>query len=243
VRTAEPTKLALAPQNLGRVRNERRKAGECASMKDLRHDFSNALGALVLAVAAVAANGCGDSMSSVSSSTHASSTKKDAGDSSDDSQTPPRGAKAVEAWLAMGAYETWHCEPEVHAARSPSPHGFNRICSNDALAGQIDGSATWPKGAAAVKELYATADAKSPVGYAVYLKTATDSKGGDNWYWYERVPSDSPAPHDADGVVADGLGTNGAAKTICVGCHVAAGSDAAHTPSEHGRDQVYTPVK
>jgi len=28
----------------------------------------------------------------------------------------------------------------------------------------------------------------------------------------------------------------------CVGCHGAAGSNAAHTPSAGGRDQVYTPV-
>jgi hypothetical protein len=49
-------------------------------------------------------------------------------------------------------------------------------------------------------------------------------------------------PHDSNGVVADGMGGSGPAKDICVGCHVAAGSDAAHTPSPGGRDQVYTPV-
>lgn len=160
-----------------------------------------------------------------------------------DDQTPPRGAAAVEAWLAKGAYKDWQCEAEVHESRNPSPHGYNRICSNDLIAANAQGKADWPKGAAAVKELYASADATEPVGVAVYLKTAAESGGGNNWYWYERVPLDSAAPHDANGVVADGLGDKGPEKAICVSCHTAAGSDEAHTPTPGGRDQVYTPVE
>ena len=157
-------------------------------------------------------------------------------------QVPPEGGAAVEAWLQAGHYKQWHCEGAVHGARSPSPHGFNRICSNDAIADNATGSGAWPSGAAAVKEMYAAADAPAPAGYAVYYKKQADSAGGANWYWYERVPLDSPAPHDANGVVADGAGSSGAAMSICVGCHAAAGSDASHTPSVGGRDQVYTPV-
>ena len=104
------------------------------------------------------------------------------------------------------------------------------------------GTGEWPQGAAAVKELYANATDTTPVGYAVYLKTQTSSAAGASWYWYERVPLSSAAPHDANGVVADGLGSaGGPAMQICVGCHSAAGSDAAHTPSPGGRDEVYTP--
>jgi hypothetical protein len=158
------------------------------------------------------------------------------------SQVPPEGAAAVEAWLQAGSYKQWHCEAAVHDARSPSPHGFNRICSNDAIANNASGSGAWPAGAAAVKELYATAAATTPVGYAVYKKNQADSAGGANWYWYERVPLDSAAPHDANGIVADGPGNAGPAMTICVDCHGAAGSNADHTPSPGGRDQVYTPV-
>jgi hypothetical protein len=154
----------------------------------------------------------------------------------------PQGAAAVERWLKAGEYLTWNCEPRVHASRSPSPHGYNRICSNDIIADNALGEGPFALGAAAVKELYASADATELVGYAVYLKTQSDSAGGANWYWYERVPLDSAAPHDAEGVVADGLGDSGPAKKICVGCHAAAGMDSAHTPSEGGRDQVYTPV-
>src|SRR4051812_26674156 len=60
------------------------------------------------------------------------------GDDSAD-QTPPMGASEVESWLKAGAYKSWHCEPRVHESRSPSPHGFNRICSNDLVADNVDG--------------------------------------------------------------------------------------------------------
>jgi hypothetical protein len=157
-------------------------------------------------------------------------------------QSPPQGAKALAAWLSKGAYKQWQCEADVHESRSPSPHGYNRICSNDLVSAAADGTADWPMGAAAVKELYAGPTETKPIGYAVYQKTAKDSAMGANWYWYERVPLDSAAPHDSDGVVADGMGDKGPAKNICVGCHAAAGSDPAHTPTPGGRDQVYTPV-
>lgn len=148
-------------------------------------------------------------------------------------QTPPTEARALEAWLGGGAYKSWQCEPEPHESRAPSPHGYNRICSNDLVSAHATESADWPNGAAAVKELFASADARTPNGYAVYLKTKSDSAGGANWYWYERIDST---------VTADGFGNAGTAKSICVACHVAAGGDAAHTPTPGGRDQVYTPV-
>jgi hypothetical protein len=180
----------------------------------------------------------------------AGSTPIDAG--SGTAQTPPEGMALVEAWLATGMYKSWACEPAVHASRSPSPHGFNRICSNSLIASNATSTAPWPAGAAAVKELWASlpdagaedggVPATAPVGYAVYLKTESDSAGGANWYWYERVPLDSAAPHDSNGVVADGMGSSGPAQSICVSCHSAAGSDSAHTPSPNGHDEIYTPV-
>jgi hypothetical protein len=148
-------------------------------------------------------------------------------------EMPPQGASNVEAWLKGASYKQWKCEPSPHASRAPSPHGFNRICSNKAIAENAAADEPWPKGAAAVKELYAAAADTTPIGYAVYLKTAAESGAGANWYWYER---------GASGVVADGLGGAGTAKTVCVGCHAGAGSDAMHTPSPGGRDEVYTPV-
>ncbi len=182
---------------------------------------------------------CSDDESTPSSPAPAAGSSSGGGSASE----LPQGGAAVEAWLGTGAYKSWKCEPTVHEARSPSPHGWNRICSNDVIATNAVASGAWPKGAAAVKELYDSATATTPVGYAYYLKTSADSGGGGNWYWYERVPQNSEAPHDAKGVVADGLGTGGTALSICVGCHGAAGADTAHTPSAGGRDQVYTPVK
>lgn len=199
-----------------------------------------------LAAAFVFVCACGDSASGAGGSNNGGSpgtggSGGGAGLAVDD-QTPPQDAAAVESWLAAGSYKQWACEADIHVARDPSPHGFNRICSNDLIAANASAETDWPKGAAAVKELYAAEDDDVPVGYAVYLKLEADSAGGANWYWYERVPLDSEAPHDAQGVVADGRGESGPAQTICVGCHAAAGSDAAHTPSLGGRDQVYTPV-
>ena len=160
------------------------------------------------------------------------------------SQTPPTGYTAIESWLQTGAYQQWSCEAAIHASRDPSPHGFNRICSNDVIAAMAGGTETWPVGAAAVKELYNSLTDTTPVGYAVYRKDDADSAGGASWYWYERVPLTSNFPHDGNGVVADGFGTadGGPPTTICVGCHTAAGSDAPHTPTPGGRDFVYTPV-
>lgn len=139
------------------------------------------------------------------------------------------------------------------SSRSRAPAcAKRRICSNALISSNATDTGPWPAGAAGVKELWAAdpdggtldgaAPPTAPVGYAVYLKTDSDSAGGANWYWYERVPLDSAVPHDDAGVVADGYGSSGPAQTICVGCHAAAGSDAAHTPSANEHDEVYTPV-
>jgi len=161
----------------------------------------------------------------------------------DQKQTPPTSGAKLTTWLAKGYYKQWHCEDAVHEARSPSPHGYNRICSNDLIADNATGTGAWPKGAAAVKELYNAETDATPGGYSVYLKTDSDSKDGANFYWYEMLPPESPiAGMFPGGVAADGMGDKGNPKDLCVGCHGAAGSDTAHTPSPGGRDQVYTPV-
>jgi hypothetical protein len=168
--------------------------------------------------------------SSSSSGSPAAAGATDAGDS----QTPPMGASAITAWLASGVYKSWHCETAAHDARSPSPHNVDRICSNDAIATNATGSGDWPEGAAAVKELYTTTTDTMPGGYAVYLKTQATSANGANWYYYGALT--------AGGTVVDGMGSDATVMSACTGCHLAAGSDAAHTPSPGGRDEVYTPV-
>jgi hypothetical protein len=153
-----------------------------------------------------------------------------------DPQNPPTtGGADVEAWLRGGAYKAWHCEAAAHVARGPSIHGVDRVCTNAvANAATSNTTAPWPKGTAAVKELFNATSDTSPGGYAVYVKTAADSAGGASWYYYER---------GTDGhVYADGFGSGGDAKNICVGCHVLAGTDAAHTTTPGGHDFVYTSV-
>jgi hypothetical protein len=182
----------------------------------------------------LASTGCGDDAGGSGSGGEAPTTSAAASSGAGgDAQTPPRGEAEVEAWLAAGSYTSWRCESDVHAARSPSPHGFNRVCSNDLIASNASGDAPWPAGAAAVKELHGSADSTEPTGYAVYLKLAEDSAEGAGWYWYERIGTS---------VVADGTGDAGSARSICVGCHSGAGSDTAHTPSPGARDHVYTPI-
>ncbi len=159
------------------------------------------------------------------------------GGSVDDPQLPPTSSAAdIDAWLAKGDYKSWACESPEHEARSPSPHGVNRICSNAVLSGHT-GTGEYPVGSAGVKELWDAIGGKV-IGYATYRHVKAGT-GGDTWFWYEIVPLDSPAPHDDKGVVAFGTGDKGPAKDICVGCHAAAGSDADHS----GHDMVYTQVK
>jgi len=160
-----------------------------------------------------------------------------------DDQTPPStNAADVEAWLAKGSYKAWNCETSSHPQMKVSPHGQNKICSND-LTAKFAGAVAdeRPVGSAAVKELYD--DSMALVGYAVYVKTKATSDHGNNWYWYERVPLASAVPHNSAGVVADGIRTEGQALAICVGCHSAAGSNSDHTvlgSSDFVYDQIST---
>ena len=173
---------------------------------------------IALAVSTVALTACGsDSTSSPSTSPSSA-------------QLPPTtGGADVEAWLKLGSYKDWSCETTSHPQIKVSPHGKNRICSNDLIAGFTGAVGDErPKGSAAVKELYDDSDAL--VGYAVSVKLQETSDGGKNWYWYERTPT---------GVVADGTGDAGTPKSICVSCHAGAGSDAtAHSVNKSG-DYVY----
>lgn len=145
-----------------------------------------------------------------------------AGASSTD-QLPPKGKAALEAWLATEAYLAWHCEPAPHAAKQPSAHSGNRVCSNDLTAAWTGGGER-PKGSASVKVLY-DASLTKVVGHAVSLKEADASNAGGGWYWYERVGTS---------VYADGAGVS-----LCVGCHANAGTT---STSAHSGDYVYTAV-
>jgi len=198
---------------------------------------------------ALAAAGCSSSDTNMSAGTPAGGGDAEAASSlgapnpqgtPGDAQNPPTTNGAdVEAWLAQGAYKAWACETVAHPQMKVSPHGKNRICSNAKTSTFAGGVADErPMGSAAVKELYDDSD--KLVGYAVYAKVKPTSNGGASWYWYERVPTTSAAPNTA-GIVADGLGSEGRALGICVGCHAGAGSNEDHIvlgSSDYVYDQI-----
>lgn len=146
-----------------------------------------------------------------------------------DAQTPPMNSDAVvSAWLAGGAYLGWKCEPAAHDARSPSPHGRNRICNNTKLTMTATGN--YPAGAASVKEILPTDGGTTITGYAIGLKLVAGPSTGASWYWFEK---------DNGVLIANGKGDKaGNEMAVCTGCHAGAGSDAQHS----GRDFVYTQV-
>jgi hypothetical protein len=192
-------------------------------------------GFLVMKTNSLAVLAAGSMLVGLTLGCSSSSTPPDGGGGdAGNAQTPPIGATAIVPWLQQGSYKSWHCETAAHAARSPSPHNFDRVCSNDVIANNATSTGAWPEGAAAVKELYAQATDATPSGFAVYLKTAADSANGANWYYYGALT--------AGGSNVDGMGSDSTVMSTCTGCHLAAGSDAAHTPSPGGRDEVYTPV-
>ena len=123
-------------------------------------------------------------------------------------EPPPVNGEAIFEWLKAGNYTGWIHESEAH--RSVGRHSVNVIAFlnellNDSLA--RDDGEQHPKGSSAVKELFNEENQLN--GWAVYVKTDSDSKNGSNWYWYEIIGT-TPESY----VVADGEGVG-----QCVGCH------------------------
>ena len=126
--------------------------------------------------------------------------------------TPPNEGKALLKWLQAGSYLKWPKESAPH--RSMGPHkSLVLTYLNPVLDRSLDAKAkAHPQGAAAVKELIDEAGKLS--GWAVSVKTATDSDGGKGWYWYEILGGTSNGS-----VVAQANGV-----PLCAGCHTR-GSD------------------
>lgn len=126
---------------------------------------------------------------------------------------PPQGGAALETWLKAGHYKNWRSESGPHASQGPH-FGKVRAYLNPSLFESLQSKMRQhPHGAVAVKELYG--DGETVQGWSVAIKTAADSAGGSNWYWYEIFQ---------DKVIKDGQGV-----LLCRGCHFT------------GRDYVLTP--
>lgn len=145
-----------------------------------------------------------------------------------DAETPPQGTEAaIEAWLTAASFKGtgWVCEPEVHTARSPSPHGQTKICSNTKVSTTAAGD-VHPAGAANVKEIYMN---DVVMGHAITLKLEDGVSNGSKWYFYEKVGAQTFANGKGKMSNSDG----------CSGCHAAAGSGAGFS----GHDFVYSQVQ
>ncbi len=125
----------------------------------------------------------------------------------------PTDADSLLPWLVAEAYLEWPVESAIHG--STGPHFGNvRTWIHPDLADSLDaGLAQHPAGAGAVKELYGSGSERR--GWAVQVKTADDSAGGDGWYWYEYYDGATVA-------AGDGIG-------LCAGCH-GSGVDYVRTP-------------
>jgi hypothetical protein len=153
--------------------------------------------------------------------------RDDAGRLVADEQTPPQTRAELIAWLAAGGYRAWDCQraPRTPPAAPRSGHTRTRVCMNRRWI-QTLASEEFPVGAAAVKELFDASD--NLVGRSVMVKVRGENIGAA-WYWYQRANGATvPAGHtppEADGTVADGLGSSGNAQTLCATCHSLAGTD------------------
>jgi hypothetical protein len=133
-----------------------------------------------------------------------------------DPQLPPTDPVLAEAWLDMGYYMDWVCEetPTTKTDGAPAIHvhgASSRVCANILLAAtpKPEAGEEFPKGVAAVKEVYDEANAL--VARFIEVKTEAASDGGNGWYWLR------------DGGAVSGFGFAG-----CTDCHGAAGADADH---------------
>ncbi len=125
----------------------------------------------------------------------------------------PLGGAALEAWLKAGHYKPWRSESKPHDSQGPH-FGKVRAYLNPSLFDSMQsGVQRHPKDAVAIKELYGHGDTVQ--GWSVAIKTAADSSGGSNWYWYEIFQNK---------VVKDGQGV-----LLCRACHIT------------GQDYVLTP--
>src|SRR5262249_42357504 len=100
---------------------------------------------------------------------------------------PPRGKRALLAWLEAGTYtSTFTPEPGPHP--SSSAHGpYVRRWCRPVLRGDLHtGRVPFRPGAAMVKELYLDGRDRPPVGYSVMrkLRSRTGSTGR-GWLFYE----------------------------------------------------------
>jgi hypothetical protein len=180
----------------------------------MRHVF--AVFSIIVLVA-----GCGDGMESAASggaagtggsageggSAGSGASGGTGGTSSASAEDVPTEKDAIFAYLKARKYKDFAAESAAHASAGPHAGGV-RVFVNAALDDSLKAkNPAHPKGAAAVKELNVIAG--EPGGWAVFVKTADDSQGGDEIYWYEILNTSDGSNPPFDG---KGIG-------LCKNCH------------------------
>ncbi len=136
------------------------------------------------------------------------------GDTATEGPTPspgdvPTTAPELFRWLEAGSYRGYVRESAAHPSAGPHPVTVITFLNEPLDRSLSAGNARHPRGAAAVKELYANDGALR--GWAVMVKVRDDRQDGSAWYWYEVLSRDPSRANNPD-FAGVGLG-------LCVSCH------------------------
>lgn len=124
----------------------------------------------------------------------------------------PDNAAALLPFLNAKQYSGWAKEAAYHASSGPHGDGVRVFYSPKAAAALKSGAATFPAGAAVVKE---ETSGGSLYGYSVWVKVQDSTDAGNGFYWYEIIHQGG----GKDSIYGDARGSSD-----CVGCH-SAGKD------------------
>ena len=139
------------------------------------------------------------------------SSRQSAADTGGVDSRVPTDKDGLFQFLKAGGYKEFSAKESVrHPGRGPhSRIGWPvRVYLDPALDASFKaGNGSHPAGSSAVKEMYT--EAGELQGWAVMVKTASDSQGGQGWFWYEVTSTTEGAKPVAAG---NGL-------PLCFGCH------------------------
>jgi hypothetical protein len=110
----------------------------------------------------------------------------------------------ITSFVKAKGYASWTAQPAVHP--SEGPHGKVRVYFNETLLASLRAGAVFhPRGAAAVKEFYAS-DGTTLAGHVVMVKTR-EGTDKDAWTWFEGHAPDYTNPFYGPGIA------------VCHDCH------------------------
>lgn len=121
----------------------------------------------------------------------------------------PSSPSALNAWLHTGAYKSYPHESAPHVSSGPHASEVQVYLTPNLDTSLQAGDAQHPSCSAAIKEFYGKGGGGGLTGWAVSVKLAPASSGGQNWYWYEIFSTTPGASPSSSG---DGI-------SVCTGCH------------------------